>query len=109
MPRTKFFSEVVMKKLNIDLQEVKKLYESGMTCGQIAEKFNCSVSCIEQKVKMVTTIRKRSDYGRKKFNENFFEVIDSEIKAYWLGFFFADGWTSKNEKSNAENNPVRIN
>lgn len=80
-----------MKKLNIDLQEVKKLYESGMTCGQIAEKFNCSVSCIEQKVKMVTTIRKRSDYGRKKFNENFFEVIDSEIKAYWLGFIYADG------------------
>jgi hypothetical protein len=40
---------------------------------------------------MVTTIRKRSDYGRKKFNENFFEVIDSEIKAYWLGFIYADG------------------
>ncbi len=80
-----------MKKLNIDLQEVKKLYESGMTCGQIAEKFNCSRSYIEQKVKTVTTIRKRSDYGRKKFNEDFFEVIDSEIKAYWLGFIYADG------------------
>lgn len=28
---------------------------------------------------------------RKYFNENFFEVIDSEIKAYLLGFIFADG------------------
>lgn len=27
----------------------------------------------------------------KYFNENFFEVIDSEIKAYLLGFMFADG------------------
>lgn len=31
--------------------------------------------------------------GRRKFfyNENFFEVIDSNLKAYWLGFLFADG------------------
>lgn len=28
---------------------------------------------------------------RKFFNENFFESIDSEIKAYLLGFVFADG------------------
>lgn len=28
---------------------------------------------------------------RKYFNEIFFEVIDSEIKAYLLGFIFADG------------------
>jgi len=25
------------------------------------------------------------------FNENFFEIIDNELKAYWLGFIFADG------------------
>lgn len=31
--------------------------------------------------------------GRRKFfyNENFFEVIDTNLKAYWLGFLFADG------------------
>lgn len=27
-----------------------------------------------------------------KFNENIFDVIDTEEKAYWLGFIFADGY-----------------
>jgi hypothetical protein len=26
-----------------------------------------------------------------KFDRRFFETIDSETKAYWLGFFYADG------------------
>jgi hypothetical protein len=26
-----------------------------------------------------------------KFNENFFKDIDTENKAYWLGFLYADG------------------
>ena len=29
------------------------------------------------------------------FNENFFETIDSEDKAYWLGFICADGYINK--------------
>lgn len=33
-----------------------------------------------------------------KLNEDFFKIIDSEIKAYFLGFIFADGYV--NEKNN---------
>lgn len=32
--------------------------------------------------------------GKKKINSNFFEVIDTEEKAYWLGFLTADGYVS---------------
>ena len=32
-----------------------------------------------------------------KFNENIFDNIDTEEKAYWLGFIFADGSISKKE------------
>lgn len=28
------------------------------------------------------------------FNEDFFEIIDNENKAYWLGFIYADGYVS---------------
>lgn len=52
---------------------------------------------------------------RKKYNENYFEQIDNENKAYWLGFIYADGYVrkklhsaqfklklSKNDKSHIE-------
>lgn len=32
--------------------------------------------------------------NRSKFNEQVFDQIDSEEKAYWLGFIFADGYIS---------------
>lgn len=32
-----------------------------------------------------------------KFNENYFDVIDSQDKAYWLGFFAADGYNHKSK------------
>lgn len=41
-----------------------------------------------------------SDSHRKyKLNEHFFDVIDSEEKAYWLGFLYADGNVGKNNNT----------
>lgn len=39
--------------------------------------------------------------GRKRlydFNDNFFEKIDTEEKAYWLGFYYADGYVIDSNK-----------
>lgn len=33
--------------------------------------------------------------NKVKFNEHIFDIIDTEEKAYWLGFIFADGYVSK--------------
>lgn len=48
---------------------------------------------------------KASKMGLKKYpyfcDYHYFEKIDTEEKAYWLGFLTADGWISKNETSNA--------
>ena len=32
----------------------------------------------------------------KRFNDKIFEKIDNEEKAYWLGFFYADGYVLSN-------------
>lgn len=48
---------------------------------------------------------KASRLGLKKYpytcNYSYFNVIDTEEKAYWLGFLTADGWINRNEKTNA--------
>ena len=39
--------------------------------------------------------------GKYYYNKDFFEKIDTEEKAYWLGFLYADGCINrmyKNEK-----------
>jgi len=42
-------------------------------------------------------IKSRSEVRQLCHNENFFEIIDSEIKAYLLGFFAADGHIEKRQ------------
>ena len=37
-----------------------------------------------------------------KFNENIFDVIDTEEKAYWLGFLFADGYISSKQNKKTD-------
>lgn len=65
-----------------------------MTKNEISEILNRSPSAIGLKA---------SRMGIKKFpyhcNYHYFDVIDSEEKAYWLGFLTADGWISKNNKT----------
>lgn len=38
-----------------------------------------------------------------KFNEHIFDIIDTEEKAYWLGFIFADGYISSFEEGKKSN------
>lgn len=35
--------------------------------------------------------------NKYSFNENYFDVIDNQDKAYWLGFFAADGYNHENK------------
>lgn len=48
-------------------------------------------------------------YGRSIFfNEHFFHNIDTEEKAYWLGFIFADGSIIKTSKNMDKYNRLSI-
>lgn len=47
-------------------------------------------------------LKRRNDQEKsRKYNcdETFFDVIDSEEKAYWLGFIYADGYINKRKDS----------
>lgn len=74
---------------------VKENYRE-MKTSEISQLLNRTMSAIELKA---------SRMGLKKYpytcDYHYFDVIDTEEKAYWLGFLTADGWINKNEESNA--------
>lgn len=61
---------------------------------EIARIFNVGKSVTERL--SFFTDRKRIKY---EVDENFFEVIDTEEKAYWLGFLYADGYVKKRQSN----------
>lgn len=66
--------------------------KNGLTYSQIREKYNIPRGTWDYHVRYKL---KLSNDGRKfRVNDDFFDVIDSEIKAYLLGFLYADGYIS---------------
>ena len=73
-----------------------KNYYMEMKTSDISKILNRTNSAIELKA---------SRLGLKKYpyicDYHYFDEIDTEEKAYWLGFLTADGWINKNDKNNA--------
>lgn len=75
------------------------LYNSNMSCTKIGKILHINrntVSNILNKHNIIV-INKQN---LPKFNERIFDSIDTEEKAYWLGFIFADGYISSKSKYN---------
>lgn len=83
-----------------DEQKVIELYiNQKYLQSQIAEKFSCSSYVIHNVLKRNNIEIVNQPTINKTQNEHYFDVIDSEHKAYWLGFIFADGSIRKNQLS----------
>lgn len=50
----------------------------------------------------------KSKYGKYSVNQNYFEQIDNEWKAYWLGFLYADGCVQHYTKNKKSKNTVSL-
>jgi hypothetical protein len=68
-------------------------YLAGATAKQAGAQFGYSRStCLNVLRRNGTLVRTRSEVARiHSLDESFFDSIDNEIKAYWLGFLSADG------------------
>ena len=79
------------KKLNINA--IITSYQNGGNISRVAKEFKCSPSYVWRIIKENNVpIIPQTQTKRKRFiNENFFNNIDTEEKAYWLGFLYADG------------------
>ncbi len=76
-----------------DINEVIKLYNDGIPIHKIATMFKSSQETISKKLKENDV--KVFSTGMPKFNQHIFDNIDTEEKAYWLGFIYADGYIAK--------------
>lgn len=97
--RTKCFDlNLYKKELPWTSDEVEFLNNNymQMTKNEIAEILDRSPSAIGLKA---------SRLGLKKYpyycDYHYFDIIDNEEKAYWLGFLTADGWINRNDNINS--------
>lgn len=102
-----------MKKLNLNNLYIKKLYlEDSKSAMEIAKLLNCSEGTIQKRLKEENVLsRKLSEchISRKNnFNENYFETINCEEKAYWLGFLYADGCVRKSKNTHCNTYSYKI-
>lgn len=74
-------------------EECKKLYLAGMSVSKICELKHLDRHNLSHRFKKDSlNVRKGFSYARKyNLNEHYFDVIDTEDKAYMLGFIYADG------------------
>ena len=83
--------------MNVDLyDEIKKLREQGLGITPIARKLHKCTDTIREYLVIMGELPQTPNCvgGRKRkynVNDNFFDNIDTEEKAYVLGFLFADG------------------
>ena len=85
--------------LNFDFEkDILPLYNNGESLTSIAKKFNTTRQTLSRELKKLgVTIVNRQN--QTKFNENIFDSIDTEEKAYWLGFIWADGYISSKDNT----------
>ncbi len=87
-------------------QEIQQMcldYESGLSMNRVAKKNKCLYTTVQYHLHHNDIqIRPRYISGcTYSCNEHFFDTIDSEEKAYWLGFLATDGYIK--DRSNNSN------
>ena len=66
-----------------------KLFEEGKNIKEIASILNIDRHIIGKYIRFKGYVY--SKYNKCSINSNIFNIIDTEEKAYWLGFLYADG------------------
>lgn len=83
-------------QLHFDLEkDIIPEYRNGVSLSKLAAKYHTTVPTLSRRLKALG-IEIINRQNVTKFNEHIFDSIDTEEKAYWLGFIFADGYISSN-------------
>jgi hypothetical protein len=81
-----------------DCEKIIKMFNEGVNKNLLSKEFGVSHPTISNIIKRNLKPRER---GNKKYivDEEYFSTIDTEDKAYWLGFLYADGYVLEKNKT----------
>jgi hypothetical protein len=82
------------------LEIIKNLYlNEKFSAKNIGKQFNFGENTVLKILKKLGITRAQGTNRKYTCNSNFFEKIDTEEKAYWLGALYADGCVRNNKNS----------
>ena len=88
---------------NEEKQNIIIDYQNNISLRELEKKYHHTRSNLSKWLEAVGIKTTKGNHYRKYFHqEDFFETIDTEEKAYWLGFMFADGCIINNENKYGE-------
>lgn len=77
------------------MDEAIALYQQGLSALKVAEITGIKAATLYKHLKKRGVTRSNKENSRRyDVNHDFFDVIDNEHKAYWLGFMYADGYVT---------------
>lgn len=77
---------------------LKKCKDDGASIASVAKELNINDETLAKDLFQKYNYKSIHD-GKKYCNSNYFEKINTKEKAYWLGFFSADGYVNQNTRS----------
>lgn len=87
------------KSKQLKIEDLTSLIEKGYRCKDLLKELNVSKSTLYNYLKKYKlTIPKEELY----FDNTVFDNIDSDEKAYWLGFLYADGFVNSKYNNSVE-------
>ena len=73
------------------MNPITQAYLDGVPFDEMCSKFKTSYYRIVKTIREDSVPLTRKRARKYKVNENYFDIIDTEDKAYFLGLLFADG------------------
>ena len=88
-----------MKLTKEQWNEVIEDFKNGLSLKELSEKYNCSTQTISKNLRNLGI---KNSKQLKWVDDTYFDFIDTEEKAYLLGFLIADGCIRKEKFSVSE-------
>ena len=90
--------KITTSSINSNFEEVLNKWKQGISICKLAKEYHLSKSIIAYRLRQAG-YNIENEHTKVKFNEHIFDTIDTEEKAYWLGFIYADGNVNKHKSS----------